>query len=123
MKKLMLSALAVIGLGLVLSAPAKAEIVTSTAPLVSSALKAAQTNGIIVNACIMNAGAASNTFYFYDGTTIKFQVTVATASTVTVDFKELLKEEWLVAGALNVKSSVEDALGRVTCSIKLKSVF
>ncbi len=117
MKKILIGAALAAAFVAVGATSAKAEVVTSTPTLVSLPLKAAQSNGTIVEACVLNAGAAANTFHLYDGTTLKFSITVATGTTFTVNFTELLKEQWLVSGAFNVKAAVEDAVGRVTCSV------
>ena len=120
MNKILLSVVAVAGLALLSAAPASAEIVTSTTSLGGATLKAAQTTGVVVKAIVVNTHAAANTFHFYDGTTLKFSISVATGTTQTINVKELLGEEWKVAGALIVKAKVEDADGRVTCSIETK---
>lgn len=115
MKKIILGSFLLAGV--LFGAPsAKAEIVTSTPTLVAATLKAANATGQVAKGCIVNAGAAANTFYFYDGTTLKFMVSVPTATTVTVDFQAILKEEWNFTGAFKVKAAVEDALGFVSCS-------
>jgi hypothetical protein len=122
MKKIIILG-SVLAIGMLMGAPeAKAEIVTSTPTLVAATLKAANSTGQVAKGCIVNAGAASNTFYFYDGTTLKFMVSVATATSYTVDFQEILKEEWNFTGAFKVKAAVEDALGFVTCTTVPKRV-
>ena len=122
MKKILLIG-SVLAFGVLFGAPeVKAEIVTSTPTLVAVPLHAAVASGLIVKAIVINAGAAQNTFYVYDGSTIKFQFTVGVAGIYTLNFKQLLGEEFVLAGALNVKSSAEDALGRVTAIVDHKRV-
>ena len=117
MKKILIGAALVAGFMMVGAGSAKAELVTSTTSLSGATLKASQSNGTIVEACVVNTHAAANTFHFYDGSTLKFSISVATGTTFNLNFKELLKEMFIVSGNLIVKSKVEDADGRVTCSV------
>lgn len=119
MKTLIASAL-VAGFIMVGAGSAKAELVTSTTSLSGATLKASQTNGAVVEACVVNTHAAANTFHFYDGSTLKFSISVATGTTYTLNFKELFKEMFLVSGNFIVKSKVEDADGGVTCAVYQK---
>lgn len=120
MKKTIITGLLLLA-GVLMGAPsAKAEIVTSSTTLASLPLHAAVTSGIVVKSLVFNAGAAQNTVYVYDGTTIKFQFTVPVGTSITVNFKQLLGEDFVLAGALNVKCSAEDALGRVTITMDHK---
>jgi opacity protein-like surface antigen len=117
MKKILLGAALVAAFMMVGAGSAKAELVTSTTSLSGATLKASQSNGTIVEACVVNTYAAANTFHFYDGTTLKFSISVATGTSFTLNFAELLKEQWVVSGNFIVKAKVEDADGRVTCSV------
>lgn len=121
MKKILLSIVAVAGLALISVAPAKAELVVSTASTVGVQAKAVQSNGTIVEACIVSASTTNiNSFLFYDGSTLKFVISVLAGTSFTINFKELLKEEWLLSGAFNVKAKTSDAEAQATCSVYQK---
>lgn len=101
---------------------AKAEIATSTPTLASLPMHAAVSTGLTVKACVFNAGAANQTITVYDGSTVRFAISIPTSTTVTVDFAKLLGEEWTITGALNFKANVEDALGRISCTFVHKRI-
>lgn len=120
MKKILISLIA-LGAMAVFAAPAKAEIVTSTGSTVGVVAKASQSNGTIVEACVVSAStSAANTFKLYDGATLKFVLSVPAATSYSLNFKELLKEEWVVSGAFTIKATSDDAAALASCSVYQK---